>query len=106
MTGCERNLKRPELDRLPIVEFVHDVKSEIVHQISHARWNHDRLVRSYAPQRAPVEMIKMRMRHQHEVNRREMMDLEAGLFQSFNDLEPFGPDRLDHNVDFMSLDEK
>lgn len=80
VTWRERNLERPELDRLPIVEFVHDVKPEIVNQISHARWNHDRLVRSYAPQCPAVEMIKMRMRHEHEINGRQMMDFEAGLF--------------------------
>jgi hypothetical protein len=77
-----------------------------VHQISHPRWNHDRLIRSYAPQRAPVEMIKMRMRHEHEINGRQMMDFEAGLLQSFNDLEPFRPNRIDQNVHLVSLDEK
>ena len=44
-----------------------------------------RLVRSYAPQRAPVEVIKMRMRHEYEVNGRQMMNFEARLFQSFDD---------------------
>ena len=80
VTGRERNLKGSEFDGLPVVEFVHDVKPEIVDQISHARWNHDRLIRSYAPQRPAVEMIKMRMRHEHEINGRQVMDFEAGLF--------------------------
>ena len=80
VTRRERNLERPEFDGLPVVEFVHDVKPEIVDQISHAHWNHDRLVRSYAPQRPAVEMIKMRMRHEHEINGRQMMDFEARLF--------------------------
>ena len=77
VTWRERNLERPEFDGLPVVEFVHDVKPEIVDQVSHARWNHDRLVRSYAPQRAPVEVIKMRMGHEYEVNGRQMMNFEA-----------------------------
>ena len=106
VTWRERNLERPEFDGLPVVEFVHDVKPEIVDQVSHARWNHDRLVRSYAPQRAPVEVIKMRMRHEYEVNRRQMMDFEARLFQSFDDLEPFRPNRIDQDVDLVRLDEK
>src|SRR5205823_13162463 len=106
VTRRERNLERPELDGLPVVELVHDVKPEIVDQVSHACWNHDRLVRSYAPQRAPVEMIKMRMRHQYEVNRRQMMNFEARLFQSFDDLEPFRPNRIDQDVHLVRLDEK
>ena len=66
VTWRERNLQRPEFDGLPVVEFVHDVKPEIVDQVSHARWNYDRLIRSDAPQRAPVEVIKMRMSHEYE----------------------------------------
>src|SRR5262245_66491384 len=49
VTRRERNLEWPELDCLPVVEFVNDVKSEIVQQVSHAGWNHDRLIRSHAP---------------------------------------------------------
>jgi len=106
VTRRERNLKRPEFEALPIVEFVHDVKPEIMNQVSHARWNHDRLVRSYAPQRAPVKVIEMRMRHEYEVNRRQVMDFEAGPFQSFDDLEPFRPNRIDQDIDLMRLNEK
>jgi len=64
------------------------------------------LVCSYAPQCAPVEVIKMRMRHEYEVNRRQMLDFEARLFQSFDDLEPFRPNRIDQDVDLVRLDEK
>ena len=106
MTRRERNLERPKFDGLPVIEFVHDVKPEIVHQVSHARRNNDRLVGRDAPQRAPVEVIKMRMGHQDEINRRQMMDFEARLFQSLDDLEPFRPDRIDQDVDLVRLDEK
>ena len=85
---------------------MHDVKPEIVDQVSHTRWNHDWLVRSYAPQRAPVEVIKMRMRHEYEVNRRQMMNFEARLFQSFDDLEPFRPNRIDQDVYLVRLNKK
>jgi len=85
---------------------VHNVKSEIVDQVPHARWNHDWLVRSYSPQRAPIEMIKMRMRYEDKVNRRQMMNFEARLFQSFDDLEPFRPNRIDQDVYLVRLDEK
>ena len=35
-----------------------------------------------------------------------MMDFEARLFQSFDDLEPFGPNRIDQDVDLVGLDKK
>ena len=60
----------------------------------------------HAPQRAAVEVIKMRMRHEYEVNRRQMLDFEARLFQSFDDLEPFRPNRIDQDVDLVRLDKK
>jgi len=64
------------------------------------------LVGGYPPQRAPVEVIKMRMRHEYEVNRRQMLDFKARLFQSFDDLEPFRPNRIDQDVYLVRLDEK
>jgi hypothetical protein len=48
----------------------------------------------------------MRMCHEYEVNRRQMMDFEARLFQSFDDLEPFRPNRIDQDVYLVGLDEK
>jgi len=41
----------------------------------------------------------MRMRHEYEVNRRQVLDFEARSFQSFDDLEPFRPNRIDQDVD-------
>jgi hypothetical protein len=63
MTGRERNLERPKLHGLPVVELVHDVKTEIMDQISHSHWNGNRLISSHAPQGAPVEMIEVSVRH-------------------------------------------
>src|ERR1044071_2134934 len=37
VTWRQRNLERPGFDRLPVVEFMHDVKPQIVNQVSHAR---------------------------------------------------------------------
>ncbi len=106
MTWRERNLKRPESHCLPVIKLVHNVETEIVHQISHSHRHDDRLISSHAPQGAPVEMIEVRVGYQDEVDRREMMNLEAWLFQSFNHLEPFRPDWVDQDVDIVSLDEK
>ena len=70
------------MDRLPVIELVHDVEPEIVHQISHADRDDDRLIGRDAPQRAPVEMIEVRVRHEDEIDLRQMMNLETGLLSA------------------------
>src|SRR5262249_22304590 len=106
VTWREGNLERPEFDSLPVFQFMHDVKPEIVDQACHACWHHDRVVRSDAAQRTPIKVVDMRMRHADEVTTRQMMDFETRLLQSFDDLEPFRPNRIDQNVDLVRLDEK
>jgi len=51
-------------------------------------------------------MIEMCMRHQDKINRRQMMNFEAWLFQPLDHLEPFRPDRVDQDIDLVGLDEK
>src|SRR4030095_11433156 len=106
MTRCEGNFERTELDCLPVIELVHDVKTEIVHQVSHAHRHNDRLVGRYAAQRPPVEMIEMSVSHQDEINRWQMMNLEALLLQTLDYLEPLRPVRIDQHIDFVSLNKK
>ena len=48
----------------------------------------------------------MRMGHEYEVDRRQVMDFEARPFQSFDDLEPFRPNGIDQDVHLMRLDKK
>ena len=106
VTWRERNLKRSESHRLPVIKLMHNVETKIVHQISDAHGHDNRLIRGDAPQGTSVKMIKVRMGYQDEVNRRQMMNLEAWLFQSFDHLKPFRPDWVDQDIDFVSLNEK
>ena len=48
----------------------------------------------------------MRMGYEYEVNRRQMMNFEARLFQSFDHLEPFRPNRIDQDVYLVRLNQK
>jgi len=79
MSRRERNSERPELDRLPFTKFVHDVEPEPVDQTSDANGNDDRLIGRNEPQGAAIEMIEVRVSHEHEVDRRQMMNVKAGL---------------------------
>src|SRR5450759_881037 len=106
VTRSERNFERPELDRLPVIELVHNAEAEIMHQVPYARRHDDRLIRRHAPQRPPIQVIEMGMRYQDKINRRQMMNFEAWLFQALDHFEPFRPDRVDQDVDLVGLDEK
>ena len=77
VTGRKRNVDRAELDRLPVIELVHDLETEIVHQISHADRHDDWLIGGDFPQRAPIEMIEMRVRHENEIDLGQMMNFET-----------------------------
>ena len=106
MTRGERNLERPELDRLPIIELVHNMKPQIMDEISYAHRHNNRLIRRNSPQCAPVEVIEVGMRHKDKINRRQMMNFKAWLFQSLDHLEPFRPDWVNEDIDLVGLDEK
>ena len=106
VTGGERNLEWPEFDRLPVIELVHNMKAQIMHEVSYAHRHNNRLIRRNAPQCAPVEVIEVGMRNEDKINRRQMMNFETWLFQPLDHLEPFRPNRVDQDVDLVGLDEK
>ena len=68
VTGRKRNPERPGFDLLPMIKLVHDVETEIVHQVPNTGGNDDRLVRRDPAQAAPIEMIKMRVGHEDEID--------------------------------------
>src|SRR6266478_8655893 len=106
VTGGERNLKRPEFDRLPVIELVHNMKAQIMDEVSYAHRYNNRLIRRNASQCAPVEVIEVGMRDEDKINRRQMMNFETWLFQPLDYLEPFRPNRVDQDVHLVSLNEK
>ena len=79
----------PSFTRLPVIELVDDMETEIVHQISHADRHNDRLIGRHFPQRAPIEMIEMRVRHENEIDLGQMMNLKPGCFRRLITLSHF-----------------
>src|ERR1043166_2951066 len=106
MRRRQRHFQFVELDGLPFIELVHDVEAEPVDEIADAVGNNDRLVGGHSPQGAPVEMIEVRVRDKHVIDRGQMMDLESRTLQSFDDLEPFRPVWIDQNVGVARLEQK
>jgi len=91
-----------ELEKMLEEKGKHDLL-KIVHQISHAHRHNDRLIGRDVPQRPPVEMIEMRVRHQDEINRRKMMNLETWLLEPLDHFQPLRPIRIDQDVDLVGL---
>ena len=103
MRGSERNFERTELDRLPFIQLVHNVEPEPMDQTSDADRNDNRLVGCDEPQCAPIEMIEMRVGHEHKIDRGQMVNVKAGFLQSFDHAQPHRPDRIDQNVRIVRL---
>ena len=82
---------------------MHDVEAEVVHQISDADRHDDRLIGRDLAQRAPVEMIEMRVRHEHEIDLRQMVNFEARLLQPLDHLQPLRPVRIDQDIHLVRL---
>src|SRR5207248_10114534 len=95
VTGGERNLERPEFDRLPVIELVHNMKAQIMHEISYAHRHNNRLIRRNASQCPPVEVTAVGMGDEDNINRSHMMNFETWMFQSLDYLEPFRPSWCD-----------
>ena len=103
MSRCKRNFQRTELDRLPFIKLVNNVEPEPMDQTSDTNRNDDRLIGRNFAQRPAIEMIEMRVGHEHEVDRRQMMDVKARFLQSLDHFEPHRPDRIDQDISIVRL---
>ena len=106
ITGRQRNFDRAEFDRLPVIELVHNLKPEIVHEISHADGDDDRLIGRDFAQGAPVEMIEVRMCDENEIDLGQVMNFKSGLLQTFDHAKPLRPIGIDENVDLRGLEQE
>lgn len=58
---------------------MHNVKTEIMNQVSDSNRDNNRLVGGNFAQRAAIQMIEMRVCHQDCIDLRQVMDLEPRL---------------------------
>ena len=89
-----------------MLELMHDVETEIVHQISYPGRDDDRLIGGHPAQAAPIEMIEMRVGHENEIDRGEMIDVKAGAFQPFDHAQPHRPIGVDEHIHPRHLNQK
>ena len=91
----ERDLQRPVLETLPVTHFVNPIEAQVVHKIPNVLGNRDRLVPGDGPQGAPIQVVKMSMGDQHQIDGRKIVELDARMLDPLDDLEPLRPIRVD-----------
>src|ERR1700746_3992339 len=87
----ESDLNISNLQRFPRNQFVNSIKSKVMHEVPNAVRHNDRLPRGNSSQSSPIQMVKMGVCYQYKVDRRQMVQREAGTTNAFNDLQPERP---------------
>lgn len=109
---CDGDVAMPVT--VPPVHFNNVLETEIGNQIKHVMWNNDR--RRSAPltagllydgaQRWTMKVVKMSVRHQHQVDGGQVADIDSWLAQPLEHEQPAGEIRIDEDVQSADLHKK
>ena len=88
---------------LPPVQLDHAAKTQVIGQIAHTPGHDAKLGVRQTTQRGLVEMIEMRMCQEDDINRREMLDTQAGAFDALEQEQPIGKIRVNQHVQIREL---
>lgn len=102
----EGDFQIAKFEALPLSEFLDMVKPKAVNQTTNMFRNDNGLITGNGAEGFAVEVIKVSMSHEHEVNRREVVNFDSRLADAFDDLEPLCPVRVDENAVLGGLNEK
>jgi len=102
----ERHLPVALRKAFPMLQLDDARKAEIVREIADAARHDADFWMWQFPQRRLVKMIEVRVRQQHEVNRRQIFYLHAGALDAFQEKKPVREIRVDQHVQVRELDEK
>ena len=102
----ERDLQRTVFVTFPIVQLVDAPEAEVMDQISHLKGHHDRLVLRHFPQRFAIEMIEVGVRHEDEIDIRQIVQGEPGVLHALDHLQPLRPVRVDEHTEPLRLEQE
>src|ERR1700731_4529650 len=94
----QRNGDFSDFQRLPSIQFVDPIESKVLHQVPHTVRDDDGLKCRDPSESSPVQMVKMGVSDEHEVNRRQMMQWYSGAPNTLNDFEPERPAGIYQNI--------
>jgi hypothetical protein len=93
-------------EALPPIQFHHAAKAEVVGQVADTPGHDADLGMRQPAKRGFVKMVKMGVRQQHHINRREVFDLQTRPLDSFQQEKPVRKVGIDQDVKVGELEEK
>jgi hypothetical protein len=88
-----------DIKMIPLAKFMDSVKPKVMDQIADSSWHYNRLSRSYSAQSTPVQMIKVSVSDQYQIDGRQMINPNSRPTNSLHHLEPERPDRVHQDVE-------
>lgn len=95
-----------ESEAFPPFHFIDLFKSNAVHEIPDPGRNDDGLVGGNPSQTAAIEVVKMSVRDQHQINIGQVMMQKAGVPEAPDDQKPVGPIGINQDIAVRTLDQK
>ncbi len=106
MARRQRDAHGAVFKALPVVQFLHNAKTEIMHEVADLEWNNDRLVRRDSAQGPAVKVVEVRVGDQDEVDPGKRVEFDAWIAHPFNTLHPVAPDWVDEDVETGGLEQE
>ena len=93
-------------ETFPPFQFDDPFEAEVQREIADAPGHHADFRLRQPAQRRLVEMIEVRVRQQHEINRRQVLDFQTGALDAFEEEKPVRKVRIDQHVQVGELNQK
>jgi len=85
---------------------VNFLEAEVVDEVADGEGDDDGLIGSDSAEGAAVEVIEMGVGDENEVDAGEVVEMDAGMFDAFNDFKPASPVGVDEKVESADLHEE
>jgi hypothetical protein len=100
------DLEGAVFETLPVSQLMDSIESQIMNEIADMLGHGDGLVAGNGAQRAPVEVIEMRVSNQNEIDGGEIAERDSRMLDPFDHLEPPGPVRVYEHAMLRGLNEE
>ncbi len=104
--GSEDNFRIPHPVGIPVIHLADFREVHPPHQPSHSGGNEHRLSIGNAPQGRTVQVIKVSVSHQHQINLREIDQVQTGMACPLHRSMPHRPVGINDQIQFWRANEK
>lgn len=106
VAGSQADFEGANSHFFPIMELVDPVEAEVMDQVADFKGYDNGLIRCDGPQAATVKMVEVGVGDEDQIDVGQIVQVNAGVFDAFDDLEPARPVGIDEYIQPGSLDEK